>query len=290
LPIRRHEIRRPSPEGERTLGMRTTVLERKGQQPWVTSVMQDITESKEIEELIRRAERLQAIAELGASLAHEIKNPLASIRSAVEQLAGNRIGEADRTTLRRLVLSESDRLTRLLSEFMEFNRVELRRWNRLDLREIVAEAVGLAAQHPDAGAGASIEYQRPAEPVMVEGDQDLLHRAVFNLILNGVQHAGHRGRVRIELDKVPQPELPASVAVESPVRVTVHDSGPGIPVEDIPRLFDPFFTTRRGGNGLGLAMVHRAVEAHRGAILVDGNPGSGARFTVYLPAQNGRRS
>jgi two-component system sensor histidine kinase PilS (NtrC family) len=96
--------------------------------------------------------------------------------------------------------------------------------------------------------------------------------------------------VRVEIGVVDQPELPASVAVDSPVRVTVRDSGPGIPQEDIPRLFDPFFTTRRGGNGLGLAMVHRAVEAHRGAILVDGGAGEGATFTVYLPAQNGRRA
>jgi two-component system sensor histidine kinase PilS (NtrC family) len=284
-PIRRHEIRRHGVEGDRFLGMRTTVLERKSQQPWVTAVMQDITESKEIEELLRRAERLQAVAELGASLAHEIKNPLASIRSAVEQLAADRVGDSDRTVLRKLVLSESDRLSRLLSEFMEFSRVELRRWNRVDLREVVSGAVGLAAQHPDAVAGARIDLQQPPEPVMVDGDLDLLHRAVFNLVLNAVQHAGQRGQVKVEIGRVTQPDLPASIAVESPVRVTVHDSGPGIPVEDIPRLFDPFFTTRRGGNGLGLAMVHRAVEAHRGAILVNGSPGEGATFTVYLPGQ-----
>jgi two-component system sensor histidine kinase PilS (NtrC family) len=290
VPIRRHEIRRWSAQGERFLGMRTTVLERAGQQPWVTAVMQDITESKEIDDLIRRAERLQAVAELGASLAHEIKNPLASIRSAVEQLAADRIGDSDRTVLRRLVLTESDRLSRLLTDFMEFSRVELRRWNRVDLRRIVEEAVGLAERHPDTAKGASIEYQPPSDPVEVEGDQDLLHRAVFNLVLNAVQHAGDRGRVRVEIGVVDQPELPASVAVDSPVRVTVRDSGPGIPQEDIPRLFDPFFTTRRGGNGLGLAMVHRAVEAHRGAILVDGGGGQGATFTVYLPAQNGRRA
>jgi signal transduction histidine kinase len=85
-------------------------------------------------------------------------------------------------------------------------------------------------------------------------------------------------------------EVPASVALDAPVRLTVRDSGPGIVEADVTRLFDPFFTTRDGGNGLGLAMVHRAIEAHRGAIVVDGSQADGARFTVYLPAHNGRRS
>jgi two-component system sensor histidine kinase PilS (NtrC family) len=288
--IRRLEIRVTRPEGDLYLAVRTTLLER-SDSPWTTAVIQDVTEHRQIDDLIRRAERLQAIAELGASLAHEIKNPLASIRSSIEQLSRNRLGPGDRDTLHRLILAESDRLSRLLVEFMEFSRLELRRWKRLDLREIASEAVGLVAQHPDTGAGMRIELDSPPEPLTVDGDQDLLHRAVFNLVLNGVQHAGPTGRVRVELGRADDLEVPASVPIESPVRITVEDSGPGIREEDIGRLFDPFFTTRNGGNGLGLAMVHRAIEAHRGAILVDGNVGRGARFTVYLPAHtNGRRN
>lgn len=290
VPVRRLEIRVPRPEGDAFLNVRTTLLERE-EEPWVTAVIQDVTENRRIDDLIRRAERLQAIAELGASLAHEIKNPLASIRSSVEQLAKNRLGAGDRSVLNRLVMTESDRLSRLLVEFMEFSRLELRRWKVLDLREIAQEAVGLVAQHPDTGLGTSIEFEPPQEPLSIDGDQDLLHRAVFNLVLNGVQHAGPTGRVRIELGRADTFEIPASVPIESPVRLTVEDSGPGIREEDVGRLFDPFFTTRSGGNGLGLAMVHRAIEAHRGAILVDGNAGRGARFTVYLPAHsNGRRN
>jgi two-component system sensor histidine kinase PilS (NtrC family) len=288
--LRRLEIRVPRPEGDAFLNVRTTLLER-AEEPWVTAVIQDVTENRRIDDLIRRAERLQAIAELGASLAHEIKNPLASIRSSVEQLAKNRLGASDRLVLNRLVMKESDRLSRLLVEFMEFSRLELRRWKVLDLREIAQEAVGLVVQHPDTGLGTSIEFEPPKEPLSIDGDQDLLHRAVFNLVLNGVQHAGPTGRVRIELGRADTFEIPASVPIESPVRLTVEDSGPGIREEDVGRLFDPFFTTRNGGNGLGLAMVHRAIEAHRGAILVDGNAGRGARFTVYLPAHsNGRRN
>jgi signal transduction histidine kinase len=92
--------------------------------------------------------------------------------------------------------------------------------------------------------------------------------------------------VTIELDN--PAELPPSVQVPMPVRLTVRDNGPGVREEDIPRMFDPFFTTRNGGTGLGLAMVHRAVEAHRGAILVDSGTDGGARFTIYLPAHSDR--
>jgi two-component system sensor histidine kinase PilS (NtrC family) len=287
-PVRRHELRMRTPDGDRFLGLRTTVLPRE-EGAWVTAVVQDVTEFKQVEDLVRRAERLQAVAELGASLAHEIKNPLASIRSSVEQLASDRLGRADRDTLLRLVLSESDRLSRLLSDFMEFSRLELRRWRLIDVRDVVTQALGLVAQHPDAEAGARIDYAAPAEPVEVDGDEDLLHRAVFNLLLNAMQHSGPGGVVRVSLERALDLDLPASVRLEGPVRITVQDSGPGIRDEDIPHLFDPFFTTRVNGNGLGLAMVHRAVEAHGGAILVDGNPGAGARFTVYLPSETGRR-
>lgn len=289
-PVRRYEIRMRNGVEERVLGVRTTLLERGGT-PWVTAVFQDITDSRQIEDLLRRTERLQAVAELGASLAHEIKNPLASIRSAVEQLASPQLkNEKDKTILRGLVVTESDRVSRLLSEFMEFSRVEVRRRSEVDISKLTADAIRLVAQHPDAMGGAQIDYKPPTESIVVDGDPDLLHRAVFNLVLNAVQHSGDGGRVRVEVSGVTKRDVPASVQSSASVKLLVSDSGPGIPEDEIPRIFDPFFTTREGGTGLGLAMVHRAVEAHEGTILVDGHEGRGAQFTVYLPKQAGRRS
>ena len=288
VPRERFEIRLPLVRGGGTMGARTTVLERKDA-PWVTAVFQDITQSKRVEELKRRTERLEAVAQLGASLAHEIKNPLASIRSATEQLTGGKVSaEEDRELLRALVLSESDRLSRLLSDFMEFSRVEVRRRERVDLAGLAMNAVGLVAQHPDA-RGRRIELDPPEGGVCVEGDADLLHRALFNLVLNAVQHAGEGGVVRVEVGAVPESRLPAGVRLTSAVRLAVADTGPGISVDDLPRLFDPFFSTRKGGTGLGLALVQRAVEAHSGAIVVEpgsgGSGGMGASFEVYLPSQ-----
>src|SRR5690606_23792464 len=152
---------------------------------------------------------------------------------------------------------------------------------------LASDAIDLVTRHPDRAADMRIEFARPQEPVVVDGDHDLLHRAVFNLVLNAVQHSGSEGVVTVEVDR-PNGDMPPSIDLPEPVRVRVRDSGPGIPAEDIPRMFDPFFTRRSGGTGLGLALVHRAVEAHRGTILVDSTVGRGACFTIYLPAHAGR--
>ena len=274
---------------ERLIGARTTVLEREGA-PWATAVMQDITDGRRLEEVKRRAERLQAVAELSASMAHEIKNPLASIRSAVEQLTGERASHAlrteDREVLRGLVLTESDRLSRLLSDFIEFGRAEPRAAAPVDVSTVARNAVELARQHPETRAEIAIDVSVDPAPVIVHGDEDLLHRAIYNLVLNGVQHA-QKGPVRVDVRRVRDQDLPPGVQIEHPVRCTVSDDGRGIAQADLPRIFDPFFTRRRGGSGLGLALVHRAVGSHRGAIFVDTAPAGGTRFTVYLPGPNG---
>ena len=203
-PVRWYETRTigwgegPGGTSERMIGARTTVLEREdGGAPWVTVVFQDITDGKRLEELNRRAARLQAVAELAASLAHEIRNPLASIRSAVEQLVGDGFEPRDQSVLRHLVQTESDRLSRLLSEFIEFSRVRLRERATVDLAALAADATEVARRHPAGNAEIHIDFHAPDGPVEIEGDADLLHRLAFNLVLNAVQNAGPGGNVRV---------------------------------------------------------------------------------------------
>lgn len=289
-PVRWFESQRDrSDRGDRLIGARTTVLEREGA-PWATAVMQDITDGRRLEEVKRRAERLQAVAELSSSMAHEIKNPLASIRSAVEQLTSGRQPDAlraeDRQVLGGLVLTESDRLSRLLTDFLEFGRVEPRAAVRVDLAAMSAGAIELAKRHPESRAELSVDLSLGQPPIEVRGDEDLLHRAIYNLVLNALQHA-RVGPVRVDLRRVREWDLPAGIQMEQPIRWTVSDDGAGIAPADLSRVFDPFFTRRRGGSGLGLALVHRAVVSHRGSIFVDTAPEGGTRFTVYLPGPNG---
>jgi two-component system, NtrC family, sensor histidine kinase PilS len=270
----------------RVLGVRSTPLDRGDDGLVVTLVVQDITDGKRVEAANRRADRLGAVAELAASLAHEIKNPLASIRSAVEQLtrAGGQLRSGDRGVLGSLVLTESDRLSRLLSGFLEFSRVELHERTILDLAQVAGEAVEVVRQHPDAVGGAAVEIEYTG-PVQVEGDPDLLHRVVFNLVLNAIQHSPEDASVRVRVADVDERRMPGNIRFSHGAMILVSDRGPGIDPDDVARIFDPFFTTRQGGSGLGLALVHRAVEAHEGVILVDPAEGGGTTFRVYLPAR-----
>ncbi|HJQ20538.1 MAG TPA: ATP-binding protein [Gemmatimonadaceae bacterium] len=274
--------------GDFSIGVTTTYTEGDGQRTnrTTTAIFQDISDVKRMEALRLRAERLEGVAELSAALAHEIKNPLASIRSAIEQLSRiPRAGEDERT-LSALVLRESDRLSRLLTEFLDFARVRVARSDRVDVGEIVRAAVTLASAHPDRRRGVRVTCAvQSTGTLVVEGDEDLLHRAVFNLALNAVQASPENGEVSVEasvLDEASE-RMPFGTAFErGSIAVRVSDQGPGIPSEIRERLFDPFFTTKEGGSGLGLAVVHRAIEAHRGLVFFDSAP-HGTRFTVILP-------
>jgi two-component system sensor histidine kinase PilS (NtrC family) len=268
------------------VGVTTTYTEGDSQRtdPTATAIFQDISDIRRLEVLRLRAERLEGVAELSASLAHEIKNPLASIRSAVEQLGEMPQATADGRTLSDLVMRESDRLSRLLTEFLDFARVRVTRTGRVDLAAIVLGAARLAEEHPDRREGVHLKCDMAdGAPFVVDGDEDLLHRAVFNLALNAVQASPPATTVTLELTSIAPDQLPLGLRFENgSISLRVSDEGAGIPVELRDRLFDPFFTTKPGGSGLGLAVVHRAIEAHRGMVLLDSGS-SGTTFTVILP-------
>ncbi len=264
------------------IGVTTTTLDGPvGTRPRVSAIFTDISDSKRLEELHLRAERLEAVAELSSSLAHEIKNPLASIRSSVEQLGRSSRANPDEKFLSNLIVRESDRLSRLLSEFLDFSRVRVTECRPMDLHTVAEAAIRLVRQHPDCAAGVKIILE--GGPTPMEGDEDLLHRVVSNLVLNAVQAAGAKATVKVRTGLAAANELPGAAGIENPVALRVSDNGPGIPADLQHRLFEPFSTGRVGGTGLGLAIVQRAVEAHRGLVLVDTKPG-GTTFSVYFPA------
>ena len=277
------------------IGVTTTVAD--GTRPsggtTATAIFQDISDSKRLQSLHVRAERLQAVAELSASLAHEIRNPLASIRSATEQLSRRQSliapvteQDEDERILFGLVLREADRLSRLLADFLDFARTQVTRVVPLDLGALTQAAVTIAGTHPDRSAGVKITVKVEADLPTVDGDEDLLHRAVFNLVLNAVQAVGETGHIEVEVrrfitDARKEASGAATITGEH-LAITVTDDGPGIPPELSERLFEPFVTGKSGGTGLGLPVVYRAVEAHRGLVLVDPLL-TGVRFTVLLP-------
>ena len=274
-------------ESPLTLGVSTTVLERESPGPYpVTAIFQDITDVERLEESNRRNERLQAVAALSASLAHEIKNPLASIQSAVEQLASGRLGSEDRDVLKTLVVNQSQRLSRLLSEFIDFSALEMGPRSVFDACGLVREALALVRQHPEAG-GVDFVEGAMCESSLVLGDRDLLHRALFNLLLNAGQFSAPDGRVVVAVDRGGATDRTLRGEAEGSVTISVTDSGPGVDANDLGRIFDPFYTKRKGGSGLGLAVVHRTVEAHDGSVFVEPAPEGGARFVLVLPGTDG---
>jgi two-component system sensor histidine kinase PilS (NtrC family) len=248
-----------------------------------TAIFQDISDQKRMEQLQVRTQRLEAVTALGASLAHEIKNPLAVIRSAVEQLARRTAADADERTLAGLITRETDRVARILSEFLDFTRVRVARFARVDGAAVARNAAELAGGHPERAEGVTVAVEAPAAPAWLEADEDLLHRAVFNLTLNAVQASPPGGTVTVGVARLDAAALPSGLPATGPhVRFTVRDEGPGLPASVRERLFEPFQTTRPSGTGLGLPMVHRAVEAHRGQVTVETGP-DGTRFTIYVP-------
>jgi two-component system sensor histidine kinase PilS (NtrC family) len=250
----------------------------------ITAIFQDISDQKRLDQLRLRAQRLEAVAELSASLAHEIKNPLASIRSAVEQMAARPVQGDDERTLSRLIVRESDRLSRLLSEFLDFARVRVTRQEQVDIAAVVRGATSLADANPARADGVTLAVDTAADGLHVSGDEDLLHRAVFNLTLNALQATRPGSTVRVRVGKAAPDRVPRGVASleAGAVVVDVVDEGSGIDAAVRDRLFEPFTTTKPGGSGLGLAIAHRAIEAHRGVVLVDSSE-RGTRFSVLLP-------
>ena len=179
-------------------------------------------------------------------------------------------------------MTESDRLSRLLSEFIEFSALRRGPATQVDLASLVRDAVELVRQQAD---GVTVEHAGLDQPRVIPGDADLLHRAVFNLLLNAVQFAGSGGEVEVRLEGVGMGAAPPGLERRDPLRLVVRDSGPGVEPAALTRIFDPFYTTRPGGTGLGLAVVHRAVAAHDGAVFVDRAPSGGAEFTIVLPGR-----
>ncbi len=238
----------------------------------------------DVRQLLVRAERLEGVAEMSASLAHEIKNPLASIRSAVEQLSRIPRASEDEKILSALVLRESDRIARVLTEFLDFSRTGMTRVKELDLAALARHAAQLAGSQPGTAEGVTIIDWFPPGPMTIEGDEDLIHRAFFNLLLNAVQASPPHSDVRIEGGVLQPHQLPPGhdQFAGGAYGIVVIDQGDGIAPRIRDRLFDPFVTTRTGGSGLGLSIVQRAVQAHGGLITVS-PPGEETRFTIVLP-------
>lgn len=232
------------------------------------------TQSGVIEEVTERAERAEKLAALGrvaAALAHEIRNPLGSIRGSIEIIReAPGLGEDERR-LCEIIRSEADRLNDLVSDMMNLAKPRTPNLADADLGRIAADVVRLARQSGRAEQDVPIEYQGPAS-LVVRADPDQLRQVLWNLLRNAVQATGADGVVRVVAEKE-----------KAGVKVSIVDHGAGIEPAARESIFDAFVTTRSHGIGIGLAVVKQIVDAHGATVGVEDTPGGGSTFVVRLP-------
>jgi len=243
-------------------------------------IFQDLTDLRAMEDRVARTQRLADLGRVAAGLAHELRNPLASMMGAVELLARTVADSPEDARLLGIVQREGGRLATLVSDFLEYARPRAPRRVACDLSAVVADTLDAFANDP---AAQRVEVRRALEPAPASCDPDQIRQVLWNLLVN----AAHAARGRLE--GADERALAGTVRVTCApsaaggARLEVEDDGPGIPAADRHRLFTPFFTTRQGGTGLGLATVHAIVDAHGGVVAVESEPGRGARFVVQLP-------
>ena len=235
-----------------------------------------LEEKKRLELQLIRAGKLKALGELTAGIAHEIKNPLASIKGAAEAIADEVPENSPRRKLVRIQEKELNRLGQTLERFLSLARPNSFMPSRIDLRELVKHVVGLV--EPQARKSAVEVVDDPAsEPLFVDGDRDQITQVLVNLVLNACDAMPGGGRVRMLV----RSEVIGDRQYRS---IDVVDTGSGIPKESRDQVFDPFFSTKQGGTGLGLPISANIVDGHGGFIRIESGPdGVGAMVSVLLP-------
>ena len=249
-------------------------------------IFQDLTEFKEMEEQIARADRLAAIGELAAGVAHEIRNPLASISGSIQMLKSELELSEDNQTLMEIVLRESKRLDSILSDFLLYARPRHITFAKCDiLHEIILSTIGLLKQDTNF-PGEKIAIQVDAAPNFpkIVCDVQQIQQVFWNLCLNAFQAMPNGGVLSIKtmVEKIGHWELETQQPIYAGV-ISVSDTGHGIDEETLQHMFNPFYTTKKQGTGLGLSIAHSIVKNHHGTIKVKSHLNQGTTFEVVLP-------
>jgi signal transduction histidine kinase len=221
-------------------------------------------------EQIKRADRLSAIGQLAAGLAHEIRNPLASIDGAAEVLEmGGEPEEVRRETLG-IIRKECSRLNRLLTSLLDFARPRSPEWRKVDVARILDKVTELMGHSAGKGIRFQNQVQDGLAPLVC--DEEQLAQVILNLAINATQAMPDGGLVTL-----------AAHARDGGIVLQVEDEGVGAPDEQLERIFDPFYTTKDTGTGLGLSVVHQIVTQHGGTVTVERNEAKGLTFTLFFP-------
>lgn len=255
--------------------MGTPLVNEEGEPLGHVVLFRDLTEIRQLKDEVARSQRLASIGKLAAGVAHEIRNPLSSIKGLATYFRERYREVAEDRQNAEIMIQEVDRLNRVIGQLLEFARPMSLQKRPTPLKTLVQQTLTMIEGHAREKA---IEVSfRPAPGLEeVPLDPDRMRQVLLNLFLNALEAMNEGGRLRVESRKD---------EARRQVLLTVTDNGVGIEQGDVAHIFDPYFTTKPGGTGLGLAIVHKIVEAHGGEIHVESRPGQGTTVTLSLPAQ-----
>ena len=255
----------------------TRIINKAGDLVGQILILRDLRELRRLQEAMRRQEKLAAIGGLAAGVAHEIRNPLSSIKGLAIFFADRLKGDAAAREAAEVMTHEVDRLNRVITELLDFARPSDLKTRPVELAAVIDRSLQLI--HQDASnQGIVIRTSVADNLCRVRIDPDRLSQCLLNLYLNAIQAMVDGGTLAVTCD-----DAGNGMAV-----ITVSDTGPGIAADKIHQVFDPYYTTKGTGTGLGLAIVHKIVEAHGGSVNVESTSGSGAAFMLNIPCDQDR--
>jgi two-component system sensor histidine kinase PilS (NtrC family) len=275
---RRDEFRYRASDGrgELEIGLTATTLRAPGGRAGLLFTFQDVTAIKKLERDAAIQQRLAAVGEMAAGIAHEIRNPLASMSGSIQILRQELPLSVEQEQLMDIVLRESERLNATIRSFLAYARPQRFQIARFDLRRALNDTALLLRNSAEVKDGHEIAVDVPATELWYEADEGQIKQIVWNLATNGLRAMPDGGTLRL---------VAAAESASEGVVVTVQDEGIGIPAEELDNLFQPFHGTFAKGTGLGLAIVHRIVADYNGEISVSSQPAIGTTVSVRLPAR-----
>ena len=258
------------------IGMNFSFLQsQKGYPTGYMIIFQDITESRKMERQFRLQERMVAIGTMAAGIAHEIRNPLASIRGSVQLLNSELNLNEDQQKLMEIVLTESTRLDQTIQNFLNYAKPKQVRTSMEDLKELVKDMLNFIQKGPECKPMHVIEFSGTEESFLHEIDCNQIKQVIWNLCINALRAMPDGGKLKVSLVHDP----------DGNILLSFRDEGEGIEPERLESIFDPFQDSTTGGSGLGMAIVYRIVQDHHGNLLIDSTVSRGTTITVRLPAQ-----
>jgi len=248
-------------------------------------VFEDRTEMHQMEEKMKQSEQMAAVGKFSAGLAHEIRNPLASLSGSIQLLKETLEIDEDQQRLMEIVLKETERVNGIVSEFLAYSQPRKSKPTVIDLTQLLEDIIILMKNSNEYDPSINIQLVAPPDHIIIQSEEAQIRQMIWNLSINGVQAMDKSGNLTLTLKKVDGYKGKDFETDRRGVLIIVEDQGRGIPLEEQTTIFEPFFTTREEGVGLGLPTVKQIVERFAGNISVTSEPGCGTCFEVFLPQE-----